>query len=337
MAQQQSIVIKKVKKGGHGGHHGGAWKVAYADFVTAMMAFFLLLWLLNSVSQDQLQGIANYFMPTIGLKDGKGVGVEGGKREREQGVVSDDYAAEGIVYGVPYAGAIVKAPEEVQPNDEQDSEKIAIVENDLKQEIEKSPEIKEYKDNILLEQTPDGLVINITEKNGKPMFKKNSAELEESTKVILAKVVKIIRFVPNYISIAGHTSATPSINQQYTNWELSADRANATRKQMIVAGMDKEHVAMVVAKADNDLLDPEHPQASINRRIAITLLKHSKITNKRQIAPEALSSPVKEKIDYLPSEDLNDAQKQPAEDAARQAAERIQKNLDALKNNQLRQ
>ena len=338
MAQQQNIVIKKVKKGGHGGHHGGAWKVAYADFVTAMMAFFLLLWLLNAVTEEQLKGIADYFTPTIGINNGKGIGVEGGEREKEEGVKRDINSAESIVYGSPFKGALIKAPEEIKESDEKDVEKIILVESDLKREIEGNDALKEYKDNIIIDQTPEGLRIQITDKDGRSMFKQNTAVLEDYTKLILKKVVKIVRYIPNYISITGHTSATPSISKDYGNWELSADRANATRKYMIQAGMDPEHVAKLEARADNELLDPEHPNAPVNRRISIVILKNTHITNKRSVTPDELLAPDKaaESL-YLKPQKTEQEQKMEEEMQTRKAAERIKNNLDSLKHNQMKQ
>ena len=337
------IIIKKIKKSGHAAH-GGAWKVAYADFVTAMMAFFLLLWLLSSASEDQLQGISDYFMPTIGLKDGRGVGISGGLRESSKGTKRDDYSGEGMVYGSPFTGAVVKAPEDVPELEGEDIEKIAVVEEAIKEAMIESEELRDYQENIQVTQTPEGLKIEITDKGGRSMFKPNTAILEPHTKIVLQKITKIIRFIPNYISITGHTSSEPlkkGIKGDYSNWDLSLNRSNSTRKFLIKSGLDKEHIGKLVAKADNELLDPERPMAPMNRRISIVILRNAKLTNRGKINPDVMLSGDKRSLTdshlQIRPVDLDKEQKKTEEEkqTIQRAIEHRNHNMDALKSNKL--
>lgn len=272
----QTIIIKKINAGHHG-HHGGAWKVAYADFVTAMMAFFLLLWLLSSVSSEKLSGIAQYFEPTVGIAGQKGIGFEGGQSKSEEGTNSFERQA-GIEYGVTQKGDIISNPErgtEVKL-EEIENQKFAIVEGELKKAIVSDSQLSQFQDSIAFEITPEGLQIRITDQDKFPMFKENSAELETYTKNILIKIVSLIKYSPNHISIAGHTDADQtSMPKNYTNWELSADRANSTRRFIVEQGISPDQIARVIGRADTDPIDPANPNSSRNRRVTITLLRNS--------------------------------------------------------------
>jgi chemotaxis protein MotB len=301
------IIIKRIKKGGHG-HHGGAWKVAYADFVTAMMAFFLLLWLLNVTTPEQKRGIADYFTPTIGIKDSKGIGFKGGKMAGPKGVSTQNMTAPGIVIGQVRQGAAPKAPddtnakvitnneaptapenstapatakpseEDAQNNKEvkedEDSNQFKTTSEDVKQALEQDPDLQAFKNNVVVQDTPEGLKIDLIDDPKRSMFIPGGATLTDAGKKVLDSMASIVSKTPNQISILGHTDASgATTNPQYTNWELSADRANAARRALITTQIEPERVAKVVGLADHDLLTPQEPASPRNRRITIVLMR----------------------------------------------------------------
>lgn len=267
------IVIKKVKKGGHGGHHGGSWKVAYADFVTAMMAFFLLLWLLSSATEEQLQGISNYFTPeTISQSESGSGGILGGQSLAEQGSLRSETGAPTVSMDIPP----VKTPEEIveQRLAEQEDKEFKEAEEQLRKAIESSPDLQELAKNIRIEETDEGLRIQILDEDGTAMFPSGSAVMAEHTKLLLSKVVEAIKGMPQDISIEGHTDAVPFTTiTGYSNWELSSDRALATRRELETQGLATGRFAKVAGLADTDPLIPETPENERNRRISITLLR----------------------------------------------------------------
>jgi chemotaxis protein MotB len=262
--ENQTIIVKKVKKGGHG-HHGGAWKVAFADFATAMMAFFLLLWLIASTTKEERAGISEYFSPpTQGIADGSGMKEDvidmGGGQKISQGDESKEDARK------PTAQQIREAIE---------AEKIRLesLMEELKKLIEESQALKPFKDQLLLDITPEGLRIQIVDKENRPMFDSGSAELKGYTKEILHELAKTINTVPNRISLTGHTDAALFVGREnYSNWELSADRANSSRRELIIGGLASEKMAKVVGLASMVAFDKEHPRSPINRRIAIIVM-----------------------------------------------------------------
>lgn len=285
------IIIKKIKKGGHG-HHGGAWKVAYADFVTAMMAFFLLLWLLNATSSAQRQGIAEYFTPTMGLKDSKGIGFNGGLSAAPEGNSRTDKTAVGIVVGqvkqgeemdtpnitqgkadpnATDAATIAKAEEDVQV----DKETFETVAQEVKQAMQDA-ELKDYSNNVVVQDTPEGLKIDMIDDPQQPMFVPGSVQLTDIGKKVLDSMSRVVSKTPNNISINGHTDA-PSGNQnpQYTTWELSADRSNAARRFLATTTLEKDRVVKIVGLSDKELLVPNEPSNPRNRRITIIVLRDS--------------------------------------------------------------
>jgi chemotaxis protein MotB len=238
------IVIKRIKKGG-GGHHGGAWKIAYADFVTAMMAFFLLMWLLGSTAQGDLQGIAEFFQNPlkVGLQGGTGSGdsssiLKGGGRDLTR-----------------QAGQVKKG--EIETKDKRFVQKEATLEfqrrereslEELKGRIEKAigenPQLAPFKNQMLLDLTAEGLRIQIIDEQNRPMFDSSSADLKPYTKEILRQIGKALNAVPNRVSLTGHTDAAQfgGGEKGFSNWELSANRANASRRELIVGGMDEAKV-----------------------------------------------------------------------------------------------
>lgn len=274
------IIIKKIKKGGHGAH-GGAWKVAYADFVTAMMAFFLLLWLLSVSTDEQKAAIAEYFTPTVGLKDSKGIGFEGGEKPIEEGSKKDDLTPMGIVFGAPTVGPDNKKSDVYKETVlEEEARMFETVVEDMQQQIQEDEELDDLRENILIEETPEGIKITLMDKNNRSMFKAGTAEMLPHAKVILGKVSKMIYRMPQRLAIAGHTDSSPTKDKDYTNWELSADRANASRRFLRESGVLPERFEKVTGKADQELIDPNNPTSPVNRRITIILLKHSTIHDK---------------------------------------------------------
>lgn len=282
-----TIIIKKIKKGGHG-HHGGAWKVAYADFVTAMMAFFLLLWLLTATPVENLKGLADYFSPTLGLQGKLGIGFAGGRSPDSEGASQGNWASLGLIFGAPPSGPIVKFPEKDNETDEENLKvDFGKVNDEVTKSIQESTATENLQDNVLIERTPEGLKINITDTEKRAMFKDGSAELEDPAKKILAKIASLVKDIPNYIQVSGSTnSIVYSKDENYTNWELSAERANAARRYLLKVGVEPMQIARVLALADQDNLDKDHPEAVQNNRVTITLLRKTTIAYNRQPAPE---------------------------------------------------
>lgn len=283
------IIIKKINAGEHG-HHGGAWKVAYADFVTAMMAFFLLLWLLNSVPSEKLKGVAQYFEPTVGISGSKGIGFEGGRAQSKVGASNYDNQ-QGVKYGVMSKGDIVSTPKtgtEVTI-EESDNESFTMVEGELKKAIMADKEMSQFQDSVAIEMTAEGLQIRVMDQEKYPMFKPGSAELETYTKNIITKITNLIRFSPNFLAISGYTDSDNSgLPKDYSNWELSSDRANAARRFMVEQGISADQIARVVGKADAEPLDTANPNSPRNRRITITLLRNSVMPSNKMSAPKQI-------------------------------------------------
>ncbi len=293
------IIIKKIKKVSGGGHHGGAWKVAYADFVTAMMAFFLLLWLLSVTTPAQRMGLAEYFTPTIGIKDSMGIGFKGGKTPSVvTGRSNTDLNAVGLVEGQIKQGPVPTAPDVSAPakpdpdaestsNDrkakedgqdsqgKEDANQLKEAAQDVKQSVEQDPDLKDFKNNIMVQDTPEGLKIDMIDDQKKPMFLPGGAVLTDAGKKVLDSMANIIIKTPNNIVITGHTDAGVATNPQYTNWELSADRANAVRRFLVTTQLERERVMKVVGLADRELLTPEDPSSPRNRRVTILLMRGS--------------------------------------------------------------
>ncbi len=299
---ERPIIIKKViKKGGHG-HHGGAWKVAYADFVTAMMAFFLLLWLLNSTTEEQRQGISNYFSPSSVSDSTSGAGgILGGMAlskinamqsnaapllaptKTQEGVETKEAVEEAETRGSKHDGEgqdnqklndpmhdeNEEALEEVRAQEKASFEK---VEQKIKQMLRESPQMAMLAQNLMMEMTDEGLRIQIVDQDKKPMFASGQVEPLAHTRLLLEKVAGMIKTLPNDIAIAGHTDAKPYGSSGYSNWDLSADRANASRRVLSEVGVPESRIASVTGKASRDPLIKDDPLATSNRRVSITLL-----------------------------------------------------------------
>lgn len=282
----QPIVIKRIKKVS-GGHHGGAWKIAYADFVTAMMAFFLLMWLLGSTTQGDLKGIADYFNTPlkVSMMGGSGSGdatsiIKGGGKDltRETGQVKD-----GANKSDRKKHEVSEARQEVE---RLDRAKLSALKERIDGMLSTSPLLRNFQNQIRLDITSEGLRIQIVDENNRPMFDSGRAVLKDYSRGILHEISRALNEVDNKISISGHTDAQPFVSgdRGYSNWELSADRSNAARREMVMAGIDEQKMVRVVGLASSIPLVPDDPFDPRNRRISIIVL------NKK--AEEAVMRPV---------------------------------------------
>jgi chemotaxis protein MotB len=271
----QPIIVKKVKKGGHA-VHGGAWKIAYADFVTAMMAFFLLMWLLGSTSEGDKKGLSDYFAAPlkVSMMGGSGAGasdsilpgggadltLKSGQSKRGDG--SDP---------IQKKSATEALREEVA---KRDAQALAALGAKIASLISNNAKLTEFSSQIRLDYTADGLQIQIVDDQKRPMFDSGSASVKPYMRDILREIGAALNGVENKISLDGHTDRSPYSNAQrgYSNWELSSDRANASRRELVSAGMPDDKLARVVGLASSRLLDNDNPLSPTNRRISITVM-----------------------------------------------------------------
>ena len=271
----QPIIIKRVKKATHG-VHGGAWKIAYADFVTAMMAFFLLMWLLGSTSEGDKKGLSDYFSAPlkVSMMGGSGAGASnsilpggGADLTLHSGQSRQANAIDPVQKKV--ASDAMKAAVA-----RQDAKKLAALSAKIQSIINNSPKLAEYKSQIRLESTPDGLQIQIVDDQKRPMFDSGSATVKSYMRDILREIGAALNEVENKISLDGHTDRFLYTNADrgYSNWELSADRANASRRELAAAGMPDSKLARVVGMGSSLLLEPENPLNPSNRRISIIVM-----------------------------------------------------------------
>ena len=290
------IIIVKRKKGGGHAHHGGAWKVAYADFVTAMMAFFMVMWLVATVSKDQRAAIFDYFK-NPSMEPGKSVrpapgqmgpggastspiNLRGGLDAPKSSQAKTDRI--GATVMTPPAAPInlktteQKAAEAEELKKQLERKQLDALMQDLKEAINKSQALQPFKDQLLLDITPEGLRIQILDAQNRPMFDLGSARLKPYTQEIIHVVTGYLKTVPNRISVTGHTDTTPYAGVTgYTNWDLSTDRANAARRAMEQSGLPTERVSRVVGLASSVLFDQANPRGAVNRRISIVVLTKS--------------------------------------------------------------
>jgi len=288
-ANTAPIIIKKVKKVSGGGHHGGAWKVAYADFVTAMMAFFLLMWLINTTSPEQKRGIADFFAPASVSQTTSGSGgILAGTAMAEEGVRHGEGAP--IVTqsaGTSKADAKDQSKTEDQAQLEpspdalnrakalREDTQFDKAEASIRQSIQEMPDIAELSKNVIMEKTPEGFRIQIVDQEGRSMFNAGDARLTDRAQRLVAAVSNVILSMPNRVSISGHTDMSPPPRKGYSNWELSADRANSARKILAANGVPENRIYQVSGKADSEPLFPDDPTQPGNRRISITLLREA--------------------------------------------------------------
>ncbi len=271
----QPIIVKKVKKGGHGAH-GGAWKIAYADFVTAMMAFFLLMWLLGSVTSGDKKGIAEYFLSPykVKLPGGTGSGensviMPGGGKTFTENVGQSPQGSEGDPNTKKAAAEAIKAEAA-----KKEARKLAVMAAKISAMIANDVRLSEFSSQIKLEVTPDGLLIQIMDDQKRPMFDLGSAVVKPYMRDILRAIGSALEGLDNRISLDGHTDITPFGNGErgYSNWDLSADRANASRRELVYGGLPDTKLVRVVGMASSLLMEPENPKSPSNRRISILVM-----------------------------------------------------------------
>jgi chemotaxis protein MotB len=269
---KSTIVIKRIKKGGHGSH-GAAWKIAYADFVTAMMAFFLLMWLLGSTTQGDLKGISDYFQSPlkVSLSGGAGAGdattlIQGGGPNLTMSVGQVKNGENETRRQTPQ-----QARRELERMERARMERLK---SRLEAAIFGSEKLAEYKHQIRIEITPDGLRITIIDDLKRPMFALGSAVVQPYMKDILHAIGQVLNEVEHKVALSGHTDAAPYSGGErfYSNWELSADRANASRRELVAGGMNSEKIVRVVGLAESSLLVKDDPRSPLNRRISIIVL-----------------------------------------------------------------
>ncbi len=282
------IVIRRIKKTA-AGHHGGAWKIAYADFVTAMMAFVLLMWLLGSTAKGDLQGISDYFRTPlkVAMAGGSGSGdsssiLKGGGKDltRSAGQVRDgenEKARKTI--------NLQAAKHEAQRLEKQ---RLMELKSRLEGVIDAHAVLRQFRNQIRLDITSEGLRIQSVDEHNRPMFDTGASRLKDYTREILRQIAPVLNGVENRIALSGHTDATPYVSGErgYSNWELSADRANASRRELVAGGMDEKKIVRVVGLASSVLQDGADPVSPVNRRIAIVVLN-------KQAEESALRDPAK--------------------------------------------
>ncbi len=278
---QQPIIVKKIKKGG-GGAHGGAWKIAYADFVTAMMAFFLLMWLLGSTAQGDLEGIAEFFENPLKVaqQGGSGSGdsssvIQGGGRDLTKQTGQVKYGTVEAKQRAFNLTASQEAEKIVKEKAEREERaKLVELKSQIEARIEANPDLRPFRNQLVLDVTSEGLRIQIVDEQNRPMFASSSDRLQPYTSIILREIGLILNQVDNRIFLSGHTDATPFAGGVggFSNWELSANRANASRRELIAGGMDADKVLRVVGMSSIVSFDKEDPFNPINRRISIIVL-----------------------------------------------------------------
>lgn len=261
---QQPIIIKR-KKVVAAGHHGGSWKVAFADFATAMMAFFLVLWLTATASPEQIKAVEGYFRDPVGFTDGGSPNpVDLGGSASVVNEASPDVATSQIQ---------IKDEVVDQLSETLEQRRMEELFQELKDRIEQNQTLQEFKDQLLIDITDEGLRIQIVDRSGRPMFDSGRAELKYYSQDILFELAKTLGSVDNKLSLTGHTDATPFKGRPgYTNWELSADRANTARRALVAGGVGEEQIGRVVGLSDSVLFEKSDPTAPVNRRISIIVL-----------------------------------------------------------------
>ena len=330
----QPIIVKRIKKGGHAAH-GGAWKIAYADFVTAMMAFFLLMWLLGSTSSGDLQGIASYFANPVkvSLMGGDGTGnsdsiLPGGGRDlsKSAGQVDGGEAER----AAKLMGAQMARAELAR----KDAARIDALHSKIKDLVANNPSLKDFGSQIRLDRTADGLQIQIVDDQNRAMFDVGSALVKPYRRDILRAIGGALSDVENRLALSGHTDATPygSGERGYSNWELSADRANASRRELVAGGLPDDKLLRVEGLASSQLRTPDGPNDPANRRISILVLTQEA---EQRLLPAPLGSGAVDLSDPLPAEAIqatpptDTTDTAPAAEPARQG--RLQKSADVTK------
>ena len=271
----QPIIVKRIKRGGHAAH-GGAWKIAYADFVTAMMAFFLLMWLLGSTTEGDRKGIADYFQSPLKvalLSNGSGSGdsssvVKGGGTDLTR---SSGQVKRGEIEAKRSTFTLQTLKQEAR---QAEAARLQALQEKMRETVANNPRLAAMSSQIRLDMTPDGLRIQIVDEQSRAMFDSGSAMVKPYMQELLHEIAQVLAEVPNRLTIEGHTDATPfgSGDRGYSNWELSSDRANASRRELLVGGLPETRVLRVQGLASSSLYDREAPQSPVNRRISLIVM-----------------------------------------------------------------
>ena len=308
------IVIRRKRKVEQP-HHGGAWKIAYADYMTAMMAFFLVMWILSLVPRDELAGIAEYFrMPLM-------TAIQGGpKIDTSRSVIPGASPSP-----IPSKHPITQPPVDSRRGDElrRDTERLEDLKADLEALIDTNPILQDFRPQLLLDMTPDGLRIQIVDRQNRPMFATGRAQVQPYMRDVLRELGPVFNRLPNSITVSGHTDAVQyaSGERLYSNWELSADRANAARQELVAGGMQEGKVKRVLGLSSSVSLVKDDPNAAVNRRISIVVLNRE--AEERIDAQNAAGSsdprfyealqpaPVDERLVQLPGDEAVDATEAP--------------------------
>ncbi|MEO8057834.1 MAG: flagellar motor protein MotB [Burkholderiales bacterium] len=299
----QPIIIKRIKKGGHGAH-GGAWKIAYADFVTAMMAFFLLMWLLGSTAEGDKKGIADYFNSPLKLSLMGGSTGSGDSSSVVKGGGNDLTRTSGQVK----AGDVeakrrtlqLKALKAEQKRAE--AARLEVLKQKVEEALAASPKLAAMKSQIRLDMTRDGLRIQIVDEQNRAMFDSGSAVVKPYMRELLQEIGAVLAEVPNKLTLEGHTDASPfgSGERGYSNWELSSDRANASRREINAGGLPEDRVLLVQGLASSVLFDPSAPDSPVNRRISIIVMNREAEDRLRRITHDddepSLNAGIDEKL-----------------------------------------
>lgn len=281
---QRPIVIKRIKKGEHG-HHGGVWKLAYADFMTAMMAFFLLMWLLGNTAKSDLQAVGSSFFDggavSLSLAEQPGLSliapeaISGGDQLEKQVGVNKECSGQD-----PLDAKRQQMAQQAETDTEFkkiETQKLAAVQSRIERTIERSDFLRQYANQLKLDITAEGLRIQIVDEQSRPMFSSGSSQMLPHAKEILHQIGLALNDVKNLVSISGHTDAMPYSlsSRNYSNWELSADRANSARRELVAGGMSDAQVLRVIGLGSAVPYDPENIFAPVNRRISIVVLNRA--------------------------------------------------------------
>jgi len=268
------IIIKRVKKASHD-FHGGSWKVAFADFATAMMAFFLLLWVMGNASEEEKEAISGYFNDPAGVADLSGA---------TKSIIGEGGADSAVIEINAPSVEVEKPADEIDEQalmdlaEKQELENLEKLKKKLEEMVFSAAAFKDFKEQVYIDITQSGLRIQVVDKDKRPMFDSGSAELKYYSTDILKGLASVLAQVPNKLSITGHTDAKPYMEREnYGNWELSSDRANAARRVLNENGISEQKIARVEGFSSSMLFDDDNSYSPINRRIAIIVLKQSAV------------------------------------------------------------